>query len=213
MQISKLVLILLFILQTTCFRFNLKRNSEQCFYEKFPNNTKVNLDCVAMSDRNSFFSLNISSKDNNTIFQKNKIQETSFSFVSSQISEYSFCFSNKDFSTQPKNNEINLYIYSRLPLKFQDLTKETGILSNDQLQQIDNFGDRLGFLADDLLYINKLLDYLKTREKVHRNTSESTNTRVLYSSFCLTFLIIIVGTGQIWYLKKSFKDWLKKKQD
>jgi hypothetical protein len=60
-------------------------------------------------------------------------------------------------------------------------------------------------LSESLAQVRDEQSYIVVRERVHRNTAESTNARVKWwSIFQLTFLI---GEGifQVWWLKRFFE--------
>jgi p24 family protein beta-1 len=60
-------------------------------------------------------------------------------------------------------------------------------------------------LADSLNAISSEQHYLRNRERVHRNTTESTNARVLWWSFCEAAVLVAMSLWQIFYLKRFFE--------
>jgi len=60
-------------------------------------------------------------------------------------------------------------------------------------------------LSDSLEQVRDEQSYIVVRERVHRNTAESTNARVKWWS--LFQLIFLVGEGlfQVWWLKRFFE--------
>ena len=47
--------------------------------------------------------------------------------------------------------------------------------------------------------------YLRTRERVHRDMAEETNTRVLVFSILEVAMLLVLGLGQIVYLRQQFE--------
>jgi hypothetical protein len=60
-------------------------------------------------------------------------------------------------------------------------------------------------LSESLEQVRDEQSYIVVRERVHRNTAESTNSRVKWWS--LFQLIFLVGEGlfQVWWLKRFFE--------
>lgn len=60
-------------------------------------------------------------------------------------------------------------------------------------------------LSDNLAQVRDEQSYIVVRERVHRNTAESTNGRVKWWS--LFQLIVVIGEGifQVWWLKRFFE--------
>jgi p24 family protein beta-1 len=48
-------------------------------------------------------------------------------------------------------------------------------------------------------------EYIVLRERVHRNTAESTNSRVKWWSMFQLIVVIGVGAFQIWWVKRFFE--------
>jgi hypothetical protein len=60
-------------------------------------------------------------------------------------------------------------------------------------------------LSDNLAQVRDEQSYIVVRERVHRNTAESTNGRVKWWS--LFQLVVVIGEGifQVWWLKRFFE--------
>jgi len=59
-------------------------------------------------------------------------------------------------------------------------------------------------LAQGLQAVQDEQEYIVVREKVHRNTAESTNERILWWSICQFILLFAVCAWQVYYLKVRF---------
>jgi len=60
-------------------------------------------------------------------------------------------------------------------------------------------------LEEGLMEIRDEQQYLRTRERIHRDTAESTNARVMYWSIFESGLLVLMGLGQVFYLKRCFE--------
>jgi hypothetical protein len=60
-------------------------------------------------------------------------------------------------------------------------------------------------LADNLKGVQEDLAYFKKREARHRQTAESTNSRIKWWSLFQFFMLVIVCFWQVYYLKRFFE--------
>jgi hypothetical protein len=60
-------------------------------------------------------------------------------------------------------------------------------------------------LSIGLLTVKDEQEYIVVRERTHRNTAESTNSRVKWWSVLQTIVIFSVVAWQVYYLKVCFK--------
>jgi hypothetical protein len=56
-------------------------------------------------------------------------------------------------------------------------------------------------LAQGLQAVQDEQEYIVVRERVHRNTAESTNERIMWWSICQSVLLFVVCAWQVYYLK------------
>lgn len=56
-------------------------------------------------------------------------------------------------------------------------------------------------LAQGLQAVKDEQEYIVVRERVHRNTAESTNERVMWWSVCQSLVLFLVCGWQVYYLK------------
>lgn len=60
-------------------------------------------------------------------------------------------------------------------------------------------------LSDALAQVKDEQSYIVLRERVHRNTAESTNARVKWWSLFQLAVVIGEGIFQVWWLKRFFE--------
>lgn len=58
-------------------------------------------------------------------------------------------------------------------------------------------------LAQGLQAVSDEQSYIVVRERVHRNTAESTNERVMWWSICQALMLFLMCGWQVYYLKVS----------
>lgn len=59
-------------------------------------------------------------------------------------------------------------------------------------------------LIDKIRSIRNEQSYQKKREEEFRDTSESTNGKIIWWSLLQTFVLVLCGIFQIWHLKRFF---------
>jgi len=102
---------------------------------------------------------------------------------------HEYCFSNQMSAIADKMVSFNVH----------------GIIfvaGNDAVEPIDReirkFAAGLGALKDEQ-------EYMMLRERTHRNTAESTNSRVKWWSILQAVVLFSVVAWQVWYLKSFFE--------
>ena len=73
------------------------------------------------------------------------------------------------------------------------LTEEEGLIPAER---------ELRDLANNIQLFKDEQEYLSMRERVHRNTAESTNSRVKWWSILQTLLIVAVVAFQVYFVKR-----------
>ncbi|KAG4303038.1 hypothetical protein PCK1_000704 [Pneumocystis canis] len=103
--------------------------------------------------------------------------------------KYKFCFSNEVLS----GPEIELF-FNVHRIKYKHNTKN-----------VIDFNTEVTLLSEILRDVKDEQEYIKAREKAHRNVAESTNSRV--QNWNLFQIIVLVGLifFQIYFLKRFFE--------
>ncbi|EJU06445.1 supernatant protein factor C-terminal domain-containing protein [Dacryopinax primogenitus] len=102
---------------------------------------------------------------------------------------YTYCFSNEMSSMSDKLISFNVHgvIY---------------IADDGTMAPIEK---EIRDLASGLQGVKDEQEYIVIRERVHRNTAESTNTRVKWWSVAQTIMLFLICGFQIYYLKSFFE--------
>lgn len=103
---------------------------------------------------------------------------------------YTYCFSNENSSVTTKEVSFNVHGIVYVPEEPE---------SSDPLErEVRNLGELLNQVKDEQ-------EYIVVRERVHRNTAESTNSRVKWWSIFQLGVVGGNGVFQVWYLKRFFE--------
>ncbi|KAK9475295.1 emp24/gp25L/p24 family/GOLD-domain-containing protein [Dipodascopsis tothii] len=127
----------------------------------------------------------------NTVLKADKNENHGeFTFHAQHSGRYTYCFSNEASGMVTKEVAFNVH----------------GVVYVDASEaQPDPIENEIRTLATLVQQIKDEQEYLLVRERVHRNTAESTNSRVKWWS--LFQLGVVAGTGifQVYYLKRFFE--------
>lgn len=126
----------------------------------------------------------------NAIVSEQKTTNGDHSFVAHQDGKYVYCFSNEYSSVATKEVSFNVHgiVY---------VSEEEH--SGDPLEkEVRSLGEMLTQVKDEQSYI-------VIRERTHRNTAESTNSRVKWWSIFQFGVLIANCVFQIFYLKRFFE--------
>ncbi|RUP44958.1 hypothetical protein BC936DRAFT_148795 [Jimgerdemannia flammicorona] len=103
---------------------------------------------------------------------------------------YTYCFSNQMSAMTDKSVSFNIYGLKHV---------------EDASEHIDPLKREIRELADSMSSVKDEQEYIVIRERQHRDTAESTNSRVVWWSLLQTVLLIAVCLWQVFYLKRFFE--------
>jgi len=111
-------------------------------------------------------------------------------FVADEDGKYTYCFSNEHSSITSKEVSFNVHgvVY----------VAEEESPSDPLEREVRTLGELLNQVKDEQ-------EYIVLRERVHRNTAESTNSRVKWWSIFQLFVLIGNCVFQVFYLKRFFE--------
>jgi len=137
--------------------------------------------------------LKVNGPDNQQLYAGLIFESSVQVFTASRAGAYEFCFSNAMARWTPKIISFELKV---------DLESEKkDPLSKSSLDPIEQTINRI---RDSLDQIQKDQKYLRIREQKHRDTAESTNSRVLWFSIFESSILLGLTLGQVFYLRKVF---------
>jgi hypothetical protein len=129
--------------------------------------------------------------DAQLVWAAEKEKEARVLFKATLPGTHKFCFSNKMSTVTAKTVAFNIQV--------GDPAEGT------KGRPIDPMERSLIKITEGLQEIRQEQNYLSVRERIHRETVESTNTRVMVWSLLEMALILGMGAGQVLYLRKSFE--------
>ncbi|KDN42297.1 supernatant protein factor, C-terminal domain-containing protein [Tilletiaria anomala UBC 951] len=109
-----------------------------------------------------------------------------YSFTAQHDGRYEYCFSNEFSTVSDKTVSFNVHGIIYVP-------------DDGEMQPIER---EIRDLAAGLQAIKDEQEYLVVRERVHRNTAESTNTRVKWWSIAQGIMLLGVCGVQIFFVKR-----------
>lgn len=144
----------------------------------------------------------ITGPDGSIVWNVEKEHEARVLFKAAQAGSYRFCLSNKMSTVTQKTVAFSIQVSEsegrRGPGGRGGAPPGSALFAADPLERMTMQ------LADGLQELRNEQQYLKVRERMHRDTVESTNTRIMLYSVAEVLLIVGVGVAQLWYLRSCF---------
>jgi len=133
------------------------------------------------------------------MFEILRREEGSYTFnIAAEQGQYSACFTNNGMMGGAKDVKFSLDEVDQG--KPPAATDAQG--GQIQLNPLEN---AIADLSASVSAVMREQEYLKARERVHRDTSESTNERVLWYSVAEIALLIFITVYQIYSLMRFFE--------
>eukprot|EP01135_Chromosphaera_perkinsii_P004627 Nk52_evm20s292 gene=Nk52_evmTU20s292 len=189
--------------------FHMKPNSQKCFLEEVPKETNVegkyqiemqNEGSDSWHEAKDETAIHVIVKDpnNDDVMSKDYHGKGKFTFISEHAGEFIICLSTK---TTKWFGAYNMRVHFDLSVG-EGTNDYAEIKKEEKLSEIQL---RIRQLLDQVDGIIKEQDYQRVREARFRNTSESTNARVLWWSIAQTAILVCTGYWQLRHLKGFFE--------
>ena len=180
------------IAPNTALAVKVPAHKDECFYEDVKAaGTKVYLHFMVTTGGALDIDASIYGPDTGLIWSTEKERESRVLFKAKLPGQHKFCFSNK---------------MSTITVKTVAFTIQAGDAAESTADHnVDPMERAILHISQGVSEIKNDQQYLRTRERVHRDTAESTNTRVLLWSLAEVSLIVFMGFGHLWYLKRLFE--------
>lgn len=114
----------------------------------------------------------------------------SINIKAEEAGKHVYCFSNEDSNMRTKDVSFNVH-----GVVYVDV--------NDNSD--DNLESSIRKLLELVYDVKNEQNYIVVRERTHRNTAESTNSRVKYWSTVQLIVVILNSVFQVFYLKRFFE--------
>ncbi|XP_074599286.1 transmembrane p24 trafficking protein eclair [Brevipalpus obovatus] len=201
--------ILFLIHISNCLYFHIGETERKCFIEEVPDDTLVvgNYKCQLFDPRTGGFMpsspgigmhVEVHDPDDKIILSKVYSSEGRFSFTSHVPGEHVICL---------YSNSSRWFAGSQLRVHLDIQVGEHAIdyANVAQKEKLTELQLRVRQLIDQVEQITKEQNYQRYREERFRQTSESTNSRVLWWSLGQTFILAVMGIWQMRHLKGFFE--------
>ena len=204
-----ILFIALYIPLSSALYFHISETERKCFIEEIPDETVVigNYKCELHDPKTGGFMpsspgigmhVEIRDPDEKIILSKVYSSEGKFSFTSSTPGEHVIClYSNttKWFS----GSQLRVH----LDIQVGEHAVDYGNVA--QKEKLTELQLRVRQLLDQVEQITKEQNYQRYREERFRQTSESTNQRVLWWSIVQTGILLLMGFWQMRHLRSFFQ--------
>eukprot|EP00762_Andalucia_godoyi_P007294 ANDGO_01563.mRNA.1 Transmembrane emp24 domain-containing protein A len=169
-------------------------HAEQCFFETMKRDAKTGVYFQVTAGGFLDIDVLVTGPDQRLLHKVERETEGRFTFAAYDGGAYKICFSNKMSTLTPKQVVFQILPGGRA--EFAEFAK---------LEHMSPIEESLLRLADGLSDVQSEQRYLRNRERVHRNTAESTQSRVTFWSFFETFVLIGMSIWQVWYITRYFE--------
>ncbi|KAF9346988.1 p24 complex component [Mortierella sp. AD094] len=131
--------------------------------------------------------------DPNSVFVEDatKTAAATYNYEAKSSGKYEYCFSNAFSTVTEKTVGFNSLVLK--PYK------------EDTTHKVDPLENEIRELAAGIQEVRNEQEYTLARERTHRNTAESTNSRVVWWSLFQSGILFVVCVFQITYLKRFFE--------
>jgi len=143
--------------------------------------------------------VNVQDPETRVILTREMNLDARFAFTSQIGGEHKICLQLNTSSWFGSKQKVNLHLDIETGVKATDWEQ---IAKQEELSEIEITVRRLN---DRLKEVRSEQNYQRNREMVFRNTSESTNSRVMWWSIIQTLILLSTGLWQISHLRNFFK--------
>lgn len=183
-------MLLVAVVQFVCAHtIDLQPHSEYCFYEDMHVGDEMTLTYQVSGGGHLDVDTMLFNPSGNLLFEQRHKDTGTYDFTADADGRYKYCFSNKFSAVTDKTLSFNVHgvLY---------LTEEEGLIPAER---------ELRDLANNVQMFKDEQEYLTMRERVHRNTAESTNSRIKWWSIFQTILVVSVCAFQVYFVKRQFE--------
>ncbi|GMM30939.1 Emp24 protein [Martiniozyma asiatica (nom. inval.)] len=168
---------------------------KECFYETLSSNDELVV-TFQVGDRSKdateqlHCDFYIQSPTGKILRTLNDASHASVQIKAEENGKYQYCFSNEDSSLKTKDVSFNVH-----GVVYVDVNDNSN----------DNLDSSVRKLLELVYDVKNEQNYIVVRERTHRNTAESTNTRVKYWSTIQLIVVVLNSVFQVMYLKRFFE--------
>ncbi|KAL0938824.1 emp24/gp25L/p24 family/GOLD [Colletotrichum truncatum] len=194
-SVAKLLLAAGFVHSALAHNIQLPAHGRECFHETLHKDDTMTV-TFQVGDREfgSAGNLDIDFWITNPMGQyetfDKSVSNGDFSFTAKHDGKYTYCFGNEHWGAHSKEVSFNVHgiVY----------VSETDVPADPLEVEVRHLSDLLAQVKDEQSYI-------VLRERTHRNTAESTNSRVKWWNLFVIGLVVGESVFQVWWLRRFFE--------
>eukprot|EP00301_Raphidiophrys_heterophryoidea_P026041 c8885_g1_i1.p1 GENE.c8885_g1_i1~~c8885_g1_i1.p1 ORF type:complete len:213 (-),score=55.65 c8885_g1_i1:102-740(-) len=166
----------------------------ECFFEDIYKGDAVSGNFQVTTGGNMEVDFQVLTPTGKSVIKLDSVVEHMFEFGAEESGEYTFCFSNTN--TYHDMKSITFELNADHPLANTNAIADKNSMSDLQ--------DKLRQLQLTVRDVQSTQRYLRNREIRHRNTTDSTNSRVLWWSVLEAVVIVALSAFQVYYIRSFF---------
>ncbi|KIJ56654.1 hypothetical protein M422DRAFT_197729 [Sphaerobolus stellatus SS14] len=164
-------------------------SQKECFFEDLHVNDKMTVTYQVGGGGNLDIDFWLADPNNLALGKHLKQSTGSVSITAEHDGRYEYCFSNQMSTVADKIVSFNVH----------------GVVYVGEDKTIAPIEREIRDLANGLQAVKDEQEYIVIRERVHRNTAESTNERIKWWSIIQSCVLFAVVAWQVYYLKSFFE--------
>jgi len=164
-------------------------SKKECFFEDLHTNDQMTVTYQVGGGGHLDIDFWLADPKNLALAKHMKQSTGSVSVTAESDGRYEYCFSNMMSTIADKQVSFNVH----------------GIVYVNEDEHLAPIEREIRKIAIDLKSVKDEQEYIVIRERTHRNTAESTNSRVKWWSMLQAILLFCVCGWQIYYLKSFFE--------
>ncbi|PWN29819.1 supernatant protein factor, C-terminal domain-containing protein [Jaminaea rosea] len=182
-------LILACLSVTRAHMIELPPSQKECFYEDLNPSDQMTLTYQVGGGGHLDIDVWLDDPNNARLFEQRHKDTGTYSFTATHSGRYTYCFSNEFSTVSDKTLSFNVHgiIY---------------VADEGEMLPIER---EIRDLAAGLQAVKDEHEYMVIRERTHRNTAESTNSRVKWWSIIQGFMLLGVCAVQVVFVKRHFE--------
>ncbi|CAG7848467.1 Endosomal protein P24B Flags: Precursor [Serendipita indica DSM 11827] len=183
-------LVLLFLSNSVfAHTIEIPASQKECFFEDLHTHDQMTVTYQVGGGGHLDIDFWLADPMNNALVKQYKQSTGTASITAKRDGRYEYCFSNVMSTIADKIVSFNVH----------------GVLYVSEDEHMAPVEKEIRALAQGLQAVKDEQEYIVVRERVHRNTAESTNERVMWWSICQSILLFLVCAWQVYYLKSFFE--------
>ncbi|GAA5855131.1 hypothetical protein JCM8547_002393 [Rhodosporidiobolus lusitaniae] len=189
MRLLPLLLPLASLLAAHAHTIDLDAGAKDCFFEDLHTEDKMTVTYQVAGGGHLDVDFWLQGPNNRMLSEQRKKDTGTYSFTADQDGRYTYCFSNEMSTVSGKTVSFNVH----------------GVMYVEDDGHTAPIEKEIRQLSAALEAVKDEQEYIVVRERLHRDTAESTNDRVKYWSIVQTLMLFAVCGWQIFYLKRFFE--------